>query len=156
MSYQKFCEYFASFLKSPLVAAQLFCFKTYDISGTGSICEHDVFQIFQSCKENIPIQAFMDLLEGNRLYSDVVSDCLTFRRRRSETKGPSCSTTCLCRTYRRSLGASAERLTRAPQAKQTQPKTTSTWAFGATSVMPGGTTVYLCSARQLRKAQSGQ
>ena len=44
----------------------------YDISGTGNICEHDVFQILHYSKENIPIESYLDLLESEKLYNEIV------------------------------------------------------------------------------------
>lgn len=75
LSYEKYNILLNQFLKSSLNELLIFTFQCYDLSGTGDICEHDIFQIFELFKENISVQnQIMSALSGPDLHTDVVRD----------------------------------------------------------------------------------
>lgn len=71
MNYDKYYEFLSSFISASTSNLLNFTYQWYDISSTGEICEHDVFQILDMCKENIPVQEYVNVLESSQLYIDV-------------------------------------------------------------------------------------
>jgi Ca2+-binding EF-hand superfamily protein len=72
MDIEKYSEYITNFVNLNPDTLLRFAFNSFDLSGTGEICEHDIFQIFEISKEHIPIQSFLNVLDSEYFYNDMV------------------------------------------------------------------------------------
>lgn len=72
MNFDRFTDYVNQFVNLNSETLMRFWFNCFDLSGTGEVWEHDIFQIFEIWKENIPVQSFINVLETPGFFNDIV------------------------------------------------------------------------------------
>ena len=71
IDFPKFVDMIAIFVRSPVEVHNRFVFSAFNISGSGNLCEHDMFQILQLLKESESVEPYLDLLKESDLPQSV-------------------------------------------------------------------------------------